>query len=182
MVIVSTLQSMENADQGEAYAYELLQKGILTREQLADIRWTFHFFDRNGDGSISCDELETALAYLGHEVSQVELKHMIAQVDVNEILLGFNDTLVLTANQFLTIHWKSVLRKRDKNASPFQVCVKLTEFDCDGDGFIDATELEKTMTSLGETLSREDIMDMMREADTDGDGKVSFTEFLNVLQ
>ncbi|GAA48456.1 Calmodulin-like protein 12 [Clonorchis sinensis] len=179
MVIVSTLRSMENADQGEAYACELLQKGILTREQLADIRWTFHFFDRNGDGSISCDELETALAYLGHEVSQAELKHMIAQVDVNgDGALDFGEFLrAMTEHHFQP---PDILTSRHINE---ELCRRVfAEFDCDGDGFIDATELEKTMTSLGETLSREDIMDMMREADTDGDGKVSFTEFLNVLQ
>ncbi|TGZ64252.1 hypothetical protein CRM22_006466 [Opisthorchis felineus] len=179
MVIVSTLQSMEDADQNEAYAYELLQKGILTKEQLADIRWTFHFFDKNGDGSISCDELETALAYLGHEVSQVELKHMIAQVDVNgDGSLDFGEFLrAMTEHHFQP---PDILNSKHANEELYRRV--FAEFDCDGDGFIDATELEKTMTSLGETLSREDIMDMMREADTDGDGKVSFTEFLNVLK
>lgn len=48
-------------------------------------------------------------------------------------------------------------------------------FDQDGNGFISPTELQSVMTSLGETLSEEEIKDMIQEADMDRDGQVNYT-------
>ena len=53
------------------------------------------------------------------------------------------------------------------------------EFDKDGNGFIEKTELRQTMTEItdkmgADILTDEDIDEMMREADTDGDGQISF--------
>ena len=63
-------------------------------------------------------------------------------------------------------------------------------FDRDGDGqeddqsveniilindiirFITSEELNRVMTTLGEKLSKEEVDEMIREADLDGDGKV----------
>ena len=47
-------------------------------------------------------------------------------------------------------------------------------FDKDGNGFISAAELRHVMTNLGEKLTDEEIDEMMREADTDGDGQVNY--------
>jgi hypothetical protein len=50
-------------------------------------------------------------------------------------------------------------------------------FDRDGNGFITHAELRHVMTNLGETLSDEEIGDMIRSADLDGDGQINFEEF-----
>lgn len=47
-------------------------------------------------------------------------------------------------------------------------------FDRNGDGFISAPELRLVMTNLGEKLTDEEVDDMIREADLDGDGVVSY--------
>lgn len=48
-------------------------------------------------------------------------------------------------------------------------------FDKNGDGFITSDELKNVMTNLGEKLSDEEIEDMIKEADLNGDGKVDFS-------
>lgn len=48
-------------------------------------------------------------------------------------------------------------------------------FDRDNDGFISPFELRHVMINLGEKLSEEEVVEMIREADLDGDGKVNFT-------
>lgn len=48
-------------------------------------------------------------------------------------------------------------------------------FDRNGDGFISAPELRLVMTNLGEKLTDEEVEDMIREADLDGDGVVSYS-------
>jgi calmodulin len=50
-------------------------------------------------------------------------------------------------------------------------------FDADGNGVIDRDELLKVMSSLNESLTEEELDAMVREADSNGDGKISFEEF-----
>lgn len=50
-------------------------------------------------------------------------------------------------------------------------------FDVDGNGLIDREELRKVMASLNESLSEEELDAMIKEADINGDGQISFDEF-----
>lgn len=54
-------------------------------------------------------------------------------------------------------------------------------FDKNGDGLISSSELRHVMTSLGEKLSDEEVEDMLKEADLDGDGMVNYIEFVGIL-
>jgi calmodulin len=45
-------------------------------------------------------------------------------------------------------------------------------FDKDNNGTISALELQQVMSSVGEDLTREEIDEMIREADKDGDGAI----------
>ena len=47
-------------------------------------------------------------------------------------------------------------------------------FDKDGNGNISAAELRHVMTNLGEKLTDEQIDEMIKEADIDGDGQVNY--------
>lgn len=47
-------------------------------------------------------------------------------------------------------------------------------FDTNNDNYISAEELKKVMVNLGENLTMEEIEEMIREADVDGDGQVSY--------
>jgi calmodulin len=55
-------------------------------------------------------------------------------------------------------------------------------FDKDGDGSITAKELGTVMKSLGQTPSEEDIANMIKEVDEDGNGKIDFNEFYSLMQ
>ncbi|CAA0828293.1 Calmodulin-like protein 8 [Striga hermonthica] len=54
-------------------------------------------------------------------------------------------------------------------------------FDKDQDGYICAEELQHVMISLGEKLSDEEVEQMIREADLDGDGQVNYDEFVKMM-
>lgn len=49
-------------------------------------------------------------------------------------------------------------------------------FDANGDGKISSTELGDALKALG-SVTGEEIMRMMTEIDTDGDGFISYEEF-----
>lgn len=51
----------------------------------------------------------------------------------------------------------------------------------DGNGFISASEIKHVMTNLGEKLTEEEVDEMLKEADIDGDGQINFTEFVDLM-
>jgi calmodulin len=55
-------------------------------------------------------------------------------------------------------------------------------FDKNGDGTIEANELYEVMKSINLSATKEEIDDMIREVDTDGDGNISFDEFVVMMQ
>ena len=50
-------------------------------------------------------------------------------------------------------------------------------FDKNKDGFISASEIQCVMTSLGETLTEDEVNEMVKEADRDLDSHISFEDF-----
>ena len=73
-------------------------------------------------------------------------------------------------NEFLLMMSKKMKEtdKEEELREAFRV------FDRNGDGYISATELRHVMTNLGEKLTDEEVEDMIREADLDGDGLVNY--------
>ena len=47
-------------------------------------------------------------------------------------------------------------------------------FDRDGNGFLSMAELRYVMVNIGEKLTDDELEEMMREADVDGDGKINY--------
>jgi calmodulin len=52
------------------------------------------------------------------------------------------------------------------------IVVDFKVFDRDNNGFISAAELRHVMTSIGEKLTDDEVDEMIREADQDGDGRI----------
>ena len=72
--------------------------------------------------------------------------------------------------EFLTM----MARKMKDTDSEEEIREAFRVFDKDGNGFISAAELRHVMTNLGEKLTDEEVDEMIREADTDGDGQVNY--------
>jgi Ca2+-binding EF-hand superfamily protein len=54
-------------------------------------------------------------------------------------------------------------------------------FDKDGSGEIDSDELKDCLKCLGENVVDEEVNDMIAAMDINGDGTISYTEFLNEM-
>ena len=63
---------------------------------------------------------------------------------------------------------------KDGQESNEELQMAFRVFDKDGNGKISAAELRHVMTNLGEKLTDEEVDEMMREADINGDGEIEY--------
>ena len=69
-----------------------------------------------------------------------------------------------------------MMAKRLKSGtSEDEMMAAFRAFDDDGNGYISASELRQALLKLGERMSEAEIVDMIREADMDGDGLVNYS-------
>ncbi|XP_066280419.1 calmodulin isoform X2 [Branchiostoma lanceolatum] len=142
----------------------------LTEEQIAEFKEAFSLFDKDGDGTITTKELGTVMRSLGQNPTEAELQDMINEVDADG-----NGTIDFP--EFLTM----MARKMKDTDSEEEIREAFRVFDKDGNGFISAAELRHVMTNLGEKLTDEEVDEMIREADIDGDGQVNYEEFVIMM-
>ena len=142
----------------------------LTDEQIAEFKEAFALFDKDGDGTITTKELGTVMRSLGQNPTEAELQDMINEVDADG-----NGTIDFP--EFLNL----MARKMKDTDSEEELKEAFKVFDKDGNGFISAAELRHVMTNLGEKLTDEEVDEMIREADVDGDGQVNYDEFVKMM-
>ena len=73
-------------------------------------------------------------------------------------------------DEFVTM----MMAKREECNREEEIKEAFRLFDKDGNGYISACELRSLMQSLGEKLTDEEVDEMIREADIDGDGQVNY--------
>ena len=143
----------------------------LTEEQIIDCKEAFSLFDKDGDGSITCEELRTVMTSLGQNPTTTELQEMIQEVDSDgNGKIEFPEFLNMMAQKMSTRNFN------DEALEAFNV------LDKDGSGSISESELRQIMNNIGEKVTDEEIREMMKEADLDGDGQVSFKEFAQIIK
>ncbi|TGO85386.1 hypothetical protein BPOR_0401g00030 [Botrytis porri] len=158
-----------------------MQADSLTEEQVSEFKEAFSLFDKNGDGSrttliygstgqITSKELGTVMRSLGQNPSESELQDMINEVDADN-----NGTIDFP--EFLTM----MARKMKDTDSEEEIREAFKVFDRDNNGFISAAELRHVMTSIGEKLTDDEVDEMIREADQDGDGRIDYNEFVQLM-
>ncbi|XP_062073533.1 probable calcium-binding protein CML18 [Humulus lupulus] len=145
----------------------------LDNEQIAKLREIFRSFDRNNDGSLTQLELGSLLRSLGLKPSPDQLEELIQKADTNSNgLIEFSEFVGLVSPEILST-------KSPYTEDQLQQLFKM--FDRDGNGFITAAELAHSMAKLGHALTAEELTGMIKEADTDGDGRISFPEFSQAI-
>lgn len=142
---------------------------------------SFKFFDRDGDGRISKEELGAVVRSLGQKVSDADLEMLMWEVDTNGD--GFIDQA-----EFMDLNTRGMVADSSSatdsvqcDASQSAASAMLSAFnvfDVDKNGFISAEELHFVLAGFGDKkVSVDDCRCMIQCVDEDGDQMVNFREF-----
>lgn len=150
------------------------------------IRLMHQLFDelKNEDNEVEYRHLQTMINKLGHDpdVAQMETVYQTLDVYCNG-KFSFAHFLNMFAAMFVNEEGEGEKEKTEEDdALEEEMKEAFRVFDGDGNGFISQAELKHTLHKMGERLTDEEIEDMMNEADTDGDGQVSFKEFCRMME
>ncbi|KAJ1271680.1 hypothetical protein BS78_06G144700 [Paspalum vaginatum] len=152
----------------------------------AELARVFGLFDKNGDGRITRDELEESLGKLGLSVAGDELSSMMARVDAN------GDGCV-DVEEFGELY-RAIMADGDADKAGAEedaagegdedMREAFRVFDANGDGYITVDELGAVLSSLGLKQGRtaEECRRMIGRVDRDGDGRVDFHEFRQMMR
>ncbi|VDM30318.1 unnamed protein product [Hydatigera taeniaeformis] len=166
--VEKTKSSMED---GERLALQLVEAQKLTPEQVLEIRRSFNYFDKNGDGSISLEELTAAFGTIGHAHDHTLIGNLFKEADVNgDGTIDYKEFVSLMAMSFQSQNQagNSSSSRNDMYREAF------TRFDVNNDGVIDSNDLKELMMNIGKQLNDKEISEMILEADKNGDGVVDY--------
>ncbi|CAI2357420.1 unnamed protein product [Caenorhabditis sp. 36 PRJEB53466] len=140
------------------------------KNKIEEYKRAFNFFDANNDGRITIDELEKAMQKCGQRPTKLELRLIMYH--------GDNDQ-----NGVITFDEFAHLMNGTSSMSNYtydQLREQFDMFDKDKDGFIEKMEMISIVRelSLQASFPRQVVEQLFNEADIDGDGKISFEEFV----
>lgn len=147
-----------------------MSKHGFSEEELSEFQEAFNMFDKDGDGTITVLELGTVMRSLGRKTTEKEVKDMIKEVDTDgNGEIDFDEFLDLMA------------RKMDGRSFEDELKEVFMTLDDDGSGFITDDEIRMIMDALGEKVTDQDIREMIKFADSDGDDQVTLEDFMRVM-
>ncbi|KAI7751271.1 hypothetical protein M8C21_010620 [Ambrosia artemisiifolia] len=137
----------------------------LSVEESAGIKQGFDLMDVNKQGKINIVELKAGLQQLGHHIPDADLQMLMEAGDVDKD--GYLNYAEFVA---ISVHLRKIGNDDHlKDAFNF--------FDKNKNGYIEVEELRETLADEIESDSEEVIAAIIRDVDTDKDGRISYEEF-----
>ena len=146
---------------------------------MTELRAVFNLFDKDGDGTISAEELEQKLkAVYGkkYRFDRKEIDAMIKAVDGDGN--GTNDF-----EEFMTMMGLGDGKRSKRAARDGRSELKeaFDVFDTDGDGSISKVEVARVMHAVGIKIDEATLELMVKSVDIDGNGEIDFEELCQLM-
>ncbi|BFZ11211.1 hypothetical protein BsWGS_14250 [Bradybaena similaris] len=132
----------------------------------------FSLFDKDHDGHITTSELGDLLRGLNIDPTQQELKEATKQLDRD-------------GNGSIEYHdfkaYMSTMKQTNFEDRKQEILKAFRIIDKNNDKFIDAHELVRVLTCIGDQLSHEEAEEMIKVADINKDGRIDYEEFAKFI-
>ena len=110
------------------------------------------------------------LQSLGQNPTEEELEEIIREVDIDgNGEVDFNEFVLLMSKRL------KATEQEDNLQDAFNI------FDESGNGEIVASNLFNVLQKLGENITLEEINEMISQIDINGDGKIDYSEFVQLM-
>ena len=140
-------------------------------DKMNELREAFKEFDKDSDGHITKEELASVMSSYGNVISSTDLDIALKSVDIDgNGVVDFKEFLELMEGNTLVESVDAEMK------GLFDM------FDIDRDEFITEKEIKTVMKKLGEKVKKKQLRKMIKEADDNKDGKISFNEFKTMLE
>ena len=142
---------------------------ILTDEKLKECKIIFDLIDKDKDTKISPEELGPALRVCGASPSQQELEMVIQS--------SGDQSNLITFEKFIDIYEKLI----NNQDSEDDIINELKKLDKNGTGNITVNDLKSLLANYGKVLTKEEIDDIIQEANADKSGNINIEKFAKIL-
>ncbi|PSS31365.1 Calcium-binding protein [Actinidia chinensis var. chinensis] len=135
-----------------------------------EFRQVFHYFDTDGNGKLSSDELQAYFESVGESMSSDEARRAIMEFDKD-------GDEVLVFGEFVELMERGDHEEGDED---LRRAFEMFEVE-KGCGCITPKGLQQVLKRLGDAKSREECKAMIRAFDLDGNGVLDFNEFNKMM-
>jgi calcium-dependent protein kinase len=148
-----------------------LVRQISNSELVKSLRNIFRTLDKNGDGTLSFDEIKEGFKkYYGEKIGEKEWEQIIKNLDQD----GSN---TIEYEEFIrcTINLEDVLTEKNLKLA-------FNSYDKDGSGYLDIDEIKTALGILdSDNVNMQIIQNIINSIDENGDGEISFNEFKELM-
>lgn len=142
----------------------------LTETEKQEIREAFDMFATDGSAYLDYNQFKVAMRALGFVPAKGEAKAlMISACDGNSHYIDFN--------QFQELMAQKIFARRPEA----EIDQAFALFDKDEDGAVSFEDLKAITEELGENLTEQELLDMIKEADRQKKGMITKEDFVRVL-
>ncbi|KAM8711223.1 hypothetical protein ACLKA7_000373 [Drosophila subpalustris] len=142
----------------------------LTDEEKEIFTWAFSVLTDEPDGSITVKELAAFMRCIGKTATESQLNSMINEIDTDGN--GFIDF-----EEFVS----ALTRRLSGNLDDDEIRDAFRVYDKENTGFIGPDQLRSVFFDVDQVVHEEEIEEMIRGVDQDGDGKLSYEEFVQMM-
>ena len=164
----------------------IVQKLDIPQDQLDEYKDAFDMFDKDKSGDISAKELASLFRSLGHKMSDNEIKDMIDEIDTSgdgnisfEEFIHLMQKIEIAETPKVTEEVMEEPKKTEVITEDDEIIEAFKVFDTDKSGTLNKIELRHILTRIGDKFTDEEVDDIFKQADLDGNGEIDYREFVN---
>merc|ERR1711907_90983 len=176
MALASSRKS-EAVIRNEGIAAEFVQSGEVPAADMAELLEAFHFYDKDGGGTIDDDEIQEVFRCVGVYVSDKQLTSLMDEFNVENRELDFKTFIQLMLRTYVNEDSEDEFRRAFAFVDGY---TRSDEAGTSLDGCLSMKTFKRVMTTVGLKIPEPELTQVMAELSCQHDERVSFALFKQI--